>query len=171
MPRRAPVEVQLATRAAAVPRGTDFAGWVSATLDAAGMDAAGTITVRLVGWREGRRLNENFRGKAAATNVLAFPASCSGHAGDMERQLGDIAICLPLLCREAAAQGKAPLSHLAHLVVHGVLHLLGHDHQKDAAARRMERMEKKILRRLGFADPYAPAGTRARAPARRSHKS
>ena len=141
---RAPtVTVQLATRAARLPRGSDVAAWVAA----AGGGGQGALTVRLAGWRESGRLNRDFRRKAGATNVLAFPAST-------DDELGDLVVCLPLVYREAREQGKSPLQHLAHLVVHGTLHLLGHDHVEAPAARRMERREVAVLRGLGFPDPY-----------------
>lgn len=127
------------------------------------------VTVRLVGWRESRRLNENFRSREGATNVLAFQAPGGTVPTAAEAELGDLAICLPLVYREAAEQGKRPVAHLAHLVVHGVLHLLGHDHDKSASARHMEQMEKKIMRRLGFGDPYRPASRPGRAAATRRH--
>lgn len=147
------VQVQRATRAARVPRGADIPGWVAAARGA----APGLVTVRLVGWREGRRLNENFRGREGATNVLAFTAPGGRRRSAADREIGDIVICLPLVHREAAEQGKRALAHLAHLVVHGTLHLLGHDHDQGAAARRMENLERKILRGLGFSDPYRAA--------------
>ena len=146
--RASTVLVQVATRAAKLPAVADLARWVAA----AGGRGRGAVTVRLVGWRESRRLNENFRGKARSTNVLAFPAA-DGLSGP-EAELGDLVICLPLVVREARVQGKKPLHHLAHLVVHGTLHLLGHDHEREASSRRMETTEKRILRRLGIRDPY-----------------
>lgn len=151
------VRVQRATRAARLPRGADIAQWAGVALAAGGGIGRGTLTVRLVGWRESGRLNENFRYKEGATNVLAFPASRDPGPAATERELGDIVICLPLVYREAAAQGKRVVAHLAHLVVHGTLHLLGHDHDRSASARRMERLERKIMRQLGFPDPYHPA--------------
>lgn len=140
--------VQRVTRAAPVPRGTDVAGWVAA----AGAAGRGALTVRLTGWAESRRLNSRYRGKDGPTNVLAFPAA----RGGAEPELGDLVVCLPLVHREAREQGKTPLQHLAHLVVHGTLHLLGHDHDQPAAARKMENRETRVLRRLGFPDPYRP---------------
>lgn len=146
--RAARVLIQVATRAAKLPAAADLARWVAA----AGARGQGAVTVRLVGWRESRRLNENFRGMARSTNVLAFPAA--ERLPKPEAELGDLVICLPLVFREARAQGKKPLHHLAHLVVHGTLHLLGHDHKRAAGSRRMENTEKRILRRLGIPDPY-----------------
>lgn len=141
------VELQLATRVAQLPPGTDMAAWVAA----AGATGRGIVTIRVVGLREGRRLNRHFRHKDAATNVLAFPAAASLPGA---RELGDLVICLPVVLKEAAEQSKPPLAHLAHLVVHGSLHLLGHDHDEPAAARRMEGREVEILHGLGFPDPY-----------------
>jgi probable rRNA maturation factor len=107
--------------------------------------AAG-VTLRIVGVREGRRLNAMFRRKRKATNVLSFP-----YGGGK----GDVVLCHPVIAREARAQGKTLAAHYAHLVVHGVLHLRGYDHEKKRDALRMERREVRILRRLGFPDPYA----------------
>jgi len=118
--------------------------WVQAAL---ATDAE--LVLRFVGSAEGRALNRQFRGRDRPTNVLTF---------DYEREPrvhADIVVCLPVLRAEAAAQGKAERDHLAHLVVHGVLHAQGHDHEDDADARRMETRETAILRRFGIEDPYA----------------
>ena len=96
-----------------------------------------------------RDLNARFRNKDTATNVLSFPAPDTAHP-----HLGDIALAYGVCAAEAAAQAKALADHLSHLVVHGVLHLLGYDHQADAPAEAMEAMERHILCRLGVADPY-----------------
>ena len=103
------------------------------------------VTLRVVGAREGRRLNREYRKRDYATNVLSF------HYGNMR---GDIALCHPVIVREARAQGKSVRAHYAHLVVHGVLHLRGHAHDDKASARRMEAREIRVLARFGFADPY-----------------
>lgn len=99
-------------------------------------------------------LNAQFRGKAKTTNVLSFP---SGEAD----YLGDIAIAYGVAAREAGEQGKSFAAHAAHLAAHGVLHLLGHDHEKEDEALAMEALETQILGRLGCADPYAAAGKAA----------
>jgi len=104
------------------------------------------VTLRIVGEREGRRLNATFRKKRKATNVLSFP-----YGGGR----GDVVLCHPVIAREARAQGKALAAHYAHLVVHGILHLRGYGHEKKRDALRMERRETRTLRRLGFPDPYA----------------
>ncbi len=142
------VRVQRATRAGRAPAAARLALWARA----AGAPAGCTLTVRLVGYPESRRLNEGFRGKSGPTNVLAFPAP-RGPDGS-EAELGDLVICLPLVLREAREQRKKPVDHLAHLVVHGTLHLLGHDHDREAKARKMEKTEASILRDLGISDPY-----------------
>jgi probable rRNA maturation factor len=121
----------------------------------------------VVGPTESRRLNSHFRGKDKPTNVLSFPAvdmpapvgDEAGQSGARERAasalpLGDLVICPQVLRAEAREQHKSLRAHWAHLVVHGTLHLIGYDHEKDADATRMERREVLVLRRLGFANPY-----------------
>jgi probable rRNA maturation factor len=122
-----------------LPSAAALRGWARAA-------SAAEVTLRIVGSREARRLNSRFRRKPAATNVLSFP-----YGGAR----GDVVLCHPLIAREARAQGKTLAAHYAHLVVHGVLHLRGYDHEKKRDASRMERQELRILRRIGFADPYA----------------
>lgn len=112
------------------------------------------VTVRFVGETEGTMLNETYRRGRGATNVLSFPFEVP--LGTDMPSIGDIAVCVPIVEREASAQGKSVHAHCAHLVVHGALHLLGYDHLDSADARRMESAETAILSRLGFADPYAP---------------
>ena len=99
------------------------------------------LTLRIVGTREGRLLNRRFRKRDYATNVLSFSS-------------GDVVLCHPVIAREARAQGKRLQAHYAHLVVHGVLHLRGYEHDDKSSARRMAAREIRILRRIGFADPY-----------------
>ena len=119
------------------------------------------VTVRLVGEDEGRSLNRDYRGKDYATNVLTF-AYAEGEAlpglpeagGDVPLA-GDLVLCVPVVVREAAAQGKTLEAHFAHLVVHGMLHLQGLDHENEVEAAEMEALETSILRALGYADPYA----------------
>ena len=103
------------------------------------------ITLRVVGRAEGKSLNKRFRRKNYATNVLSF----SYGGGN-----GDVVLCHPVIAREARQQGKSVRAHYAHLVVHGALHLRGHDHLRRQDAARMERAEIRVLRRLGFDDPY-----------------
>ena len=113
--------------------------------------------MRLVGEAEGRELNRNYRGKDYATNVLTF---AYGEESDMPQVegaplMGDLVLCVPVVVREAGEQGKSLDAHFAHLVVHGMLHMQGYDHEVEAEASVMEARERDILRTLGYADPYA----------------
>ncbi len=111
---------------------------------------AAEIVIRIVAAAESARLNHRYRGKRGATNVLSFTYARSKHAVQ-----GDIILCAPVILREARLQGKEPHAHWAHMVTHGMLHLLGMDHQFDAAARRMEARERFLLGGMGFSDPYS----------------
>ncbi len=131
---------------------------VAATLAAVGgRDRTGPVTVLLADDATLRALNRDFRGKDAATNVLSFPAGPRppGLPEHAPWPLGDLAIALETCLREAAAEGKPSAHHLTHLVVHGTLHLLGHDHEDPAEAEIMEGLERRILAGLGIPDPYA----------------
>jgi probable rRNA maturation factor len=139
--------VQVAVNSTDLPSRAKLRRWLAAAL----MTNA-AITLRFVGAAEGRKLNRSYRGRDYATNVLSFDYGCSGRDGALA---GDIVLCVPVLRREARAQGKTLTAHLAHLTVHGALHLQGHDHQRPRAAARMEALEKEILAKLGFPDPYA----------------
>jgi probable rRNA maturation factor len=115
------------------------------------------LTVALMSDRGVQRLNRDFRGKDKPTNVLSFPADrMRGRrvAPGRRVELGDIALALGVIRREAREQGKTAADHLAHLMVHGVLHLLGYDHETKPDAERMEQLERKALATLGIADPY-----------------
>ncbi len=118
--------------------------WASAALV---QDA--TVTLRIVGEPEGRRLNREFRGKDYATNVLTFAYP------EQHPLAGDIVLCAPVVRQEAHAQGVDLTAHYAHLVVHGMLHLQGYDHERAAAAQIMESLESEIVTQLGYPDPYA----------------
>ena len=135
------------------PRRADLERWARAAL---GRHALGAeLGVRVVSPAESRRLNARFRGRDQPTNVLSFPPPAmpaGAHGG--ARALGDLVICPRVLRGEARAQAKTLKAHWAHLVVHGSLHLIGYDHQRVGDARRMERREIAVLRRLGFANPY-----------------
>lgn len=141
------ISVQRCVPAAGIPTAASLRGWAMAALEA----DAGDLTIRIVDAEESRSLNHRYRGKDKPTNVLSFH-------GDAELQsepvLGDLVICAPVVAAEALAQGKTARAHWAHMVVHGCLHLLGHDHEKEREARRMEALEVSILKRLGFPDPY-----------------
>jgi probable rRNA maturation factor len=111
--------------------------------------------VRVVGPTESRRLNSRFRGRDKPTNVLSFPAApIPASPASATRPLGDLVICPHVLRAEAREQQKSLRAHWAHLVVHGALHLIGYDHERESEASRMERREIRVLRSLGFANPY-----------------
>jgi probable rRNA maturation factor len=147
------LDIQLADEATELPAGADFEPWVEAALKGAAVQASGGLSLRLVGLEEGAELNSTWRQKAGPTNVLAFPGPGDLPPG-VPREYGDLVICLPVVLREAAEQGKAPVDHLAHLVVHGTLHLLGYTHDGEDDAARMEVLETRVLAGLGIPDPY-----------------
>jgi probable rRNA maturation factor len=144
--RRLDLSVQYATREPWVPARSAVVRWARAALD-----GGGTITVRFVDDEEGRTLNRDYRGKDYATNVLSFAYESE------PRVVGDLVIAPAVCAREAQAQGKTPEAHMAHLVVHGILHLSGHEHEDvpDAEAEAMEAKERAVLAGLGYPDPYA----------------
>lgn len=136
-----------------VPSATSFRRWVAAAANGARRHKPIELAIRLVDNKEGHELNHRYRHRDYATNVLSFPAELP--PGLKLALLGDLVICAPVVAREAAEQGKPLRDHYAHLTVHGVLHLLGYDHEKSADAQRMEALEIRILAALGIADPYA----------------
>jgi probable rRNA maturation factor len=149
------VHVGYALPRSGLPSVVSFRAWVAAALAGARRRAASELSIRLVDADEGRALNRDYRGRDYATNVLSFPVELP--PGVRSPLIGDIVICAPVVAREAAEQDKRLRDHYAHLTVHGVLHLLGHDHENDADAERMEKLEVRILAGLGIADPYRKA--------------
>ena len=142
------INVQRRVTAAGIPAPSSLRAWAMAALEGA---TPGEITIRVVAEEESAALNGKFRHKPYATNVLSFPYEAEAPS---EQVLGDLVICAPVVAREAVEQNKEPHAHWAHMVVHGVLHLLGHDHIQEDEAERMEAKERQILARLGFPDPY-----------------
>lgn len=176
------LDLQCASSANDLPGDADLIAWITAALTAPDADGAAPlplgqaagqpveITVRYVDAAEGTALNQRYRGRPGPTNVLSFPfepppgwppTSASGPDDDdtdtdpMPTLLGDLVLCVPVVLDEAVAQHKSPAAHFAHLVVHGVLHLRGHDHLKPTEAATMEALETVILVGLGFPPPYA----------------
>lgn len=147
MGRRLPelaLGVQYACKDAALPLRPQVRRWVRACCD-----RPAEVAIRFVDAEEGRTLNRDFRHKDYATNVLSFVYESD------RRVVGDLVVCVPVVLREASEQGKPLQAHFAHLIVHGMLHLLGYDHEtgrKEAA--RMEAKEREILAGLGYPDPY-----------------
>ena len=147
MSPRLDMTVQYAIHSRGLPSRAQLRRWARAALE---RDAR--ITVRIVGAGEARALNRHYRGKDRPTNVLTFVLR------SRPRLEGDIALCAPVIAREARAGKKSTAAHYAHLVVHGVLHLQGYDHDSERDARQMERRESRLVARLGFADPYGEEG-------------
>lgn len=140
------------------PRDKRIRTVIAATIEAADtLNKPRELSLRIVDETEMRGLNARFRGRDYATNVLSFPADLPAEL-DLPL-LGDIAICAPVVRREAAAQGKAADAHWEHMIVHGTLHLLGHDHENTAEAERMEALERQVLAHLGRPDPYREQAT------------
>lgn len=139
----------------------------AAALAGHGTPVAGELAIALADDALLRRLNREHRGQDKATNVLAFPLAEPGDDPALPALLGDVVIARETVLREAREQGKSAADHLAHLVVHGTLHVLGHDHGSDAEAARMEALETAVLAGLGIGDPYraAPADDAARGAA------
>jgi probable rRNA maturation factor len=160
------VELQFATRRPWVPGPVSLRRWARAAHAGAlaampvsqrrvhALTGAPALCLRLVGSVESRRLDRVYRGKDQPTNVLSFPSSAEERVAT--GMLGDLVVCAPVVAREARAQGKSLAAHWAHMVVHGTLHLLGHDHLAARDARAMEALEVAILGGFGFHDPYAP---------------
>ena len=167
MPRRIALRVEAPAwrrrlpTAGAIARRAARAALAAADRDArpSGADQAGELCLVLADDALQRRLNHDFRGRDKSTNVLSFEGAPAS--------LGDVVLALETVAGEAEGQGKGLADHMAHLVVHGILHLMGYDHETKAQARRMERLETAILAGLGIADPYgcadSPGSLRRRA--------
>lgn len=149
------VDLQIACDAEKLPTEAHFTAWVETALEHAPEFSAAEaeLSIRIVDEAESQSLNHEYRGKDKPTNVLSFPFESPEH---IELSLlGDLIICAPVVANEAAEQSKTLQAHWAHMVVHGVLHLLGYDHIEDDEAEEMEALETQILSQLGYSDPYA----------------
>ncbi len=150
------LELSYAARAPWVPNRAQFIYWLDAALAATAKLAnlpPTIISIRVVGLARSRSLNSRYRRRHRATNVLSFAGA--GRLPDGTRLLGELVICAPVVAAEARSQQKSIDAHWAHMTVHGVLHLLGFDHEVAADAEKMESKEVQILDRLGFSNPYA----------------
>lgn len=144
------LELQVLSGEDGIPRETRFRLWAESVLKDRREQAE--LVIRIVDEDEITRLNRDYRGKDRPTNVLSFPFEAPP---PVETDLiGDLVICAPVVAREAAEQGKLAEAHWAHMVVHGVLHLLGYDHLEDAEADEMEALETRLMADLGYPDPY-----------------
>ncbi len=152
MTTRLEVDLSLGLEAEGLPTEDDFTRWAATVLP----PGRWNLSIRLVGAEEGQALNAQYRHKDYPTNVLSFPAELPD--GVELPLLGDLVLCVPVVEREAAEQGKPLLHHWAHLTIHGVLHLLGHDHLQEDEAAAMEALEVQALARLGIPDPYESDG-------------
>jgi len=139
---------------AGLPAAAELVAWADAALGRRSEPLA--LSLRVVDEAEMRELNKRYRQQDTPTNVLSFPAMVPDLPG-VPTPLGDLAICATVVQREATEQGKPLEAHYCHMVIHGVLHLLGHDHQNDAEAEEMEAAERVVLSALGYPDPYAVA--------------
>lgn len=145
------IDLQNASGVRTVPLRREFKRWASATLQhLAPEHLRSRLSIRIVDEAESAELNQHYRHKQGATNILAFPVP----EGLPDALLGDLAICAAVVTREATEQKKSLDAHWAHLTVHGVLHLKGYDHEEPQAADAMETLEKTILEQLGYQDPY-----------------
>jgi probable rRNA maturation factor len=142
--KRLNLSVQYACNREGLPLRADFVRWARAALI-----GGGEVTIRLVDADEGQALNNEYRDKDYATNVLSFPYESEPLV------MGDLVICPSVVAREASEQNKPLAAHYAHLTVHGMLHLQGWDHENDDDARFMEDKETEILAALGYPNPYA----------------
>ena len=142
--KRLNLSVQYVCNRDGLPLRGDFVRWARAALV-----GGGEVAIRLVDTDEGQALNNDYRGKNYATNVLSFPYDSEPVVN------GDLVICPAVVAREAAEQNKPLAAHYAHLVVHGMLHLQGWDHDNDDDAEAMENEEREILAAMGYPDPYA----------------
>ena len=149
------LDLQVATAEPDLPAQRDLARWAAAALE--GRRARAALTIRIVDESEGRAINLQYRGQDRPTNVLSFPFEAPpgiADPGEIADLIGDLVVCAPVVRREAQDQGKGEPAHWAHLVVHGVLHLLDYDHITDPEAAEMEGLETAILQGLGFPPPY-----------------
>jgi probable rRNA maturation factor len=153
-PVRLDVSVHYGLPRTGLPSAVSFRKWVAAAL--AGRIREADLAIRIVGTKEGRAFNRHYRGKDYATNVLSFPADLPEGLpkGVKLPLLGDIVLCAPVIAREAKQQKKLLNAHYTHMTVHGVLHLLGWDHENERDAECMEQLEREILADLGIEDPY-----------------
>ena len=150
------LDYQLADGITNAPEESSVHNWVATTLDYLQKnDKAVELTVRIVALEEAQQLNNEFRNKDYATNVLSFPFNSPVELP--VTLLGDLVICQNVVEREAEEQQKSAIDHWTHLVIHGTLHLLGYDHIEDNEAEEMEQVERNILASLGISDPYQSA--------------
>lgn len=146
------VDIQRIFKQDDIPENKLIRKWVKKTLPDSQADLE--LTIRIVDTGEATRLNERWRKKKGPTNVLSFPFDDDQNL--VPGLLGDIVLCAPVIKNEATAQNKSVEAHWAHMIIHGILHLLGYDHQKTPDRKKMESMETRLLESLGYQNPYNP---------------
>ena len=145
------VDIQVEDRSSEVPDERQLSGWIE-TIFSVLKRSPTALTIRIVDEEEMKELNRRYRGKNRSTNVLSFPFEPLPNV-DVDL-LGDIVLCGTVVAREATTQKKSLMGHWAHMIVHGMLHLFGYDHESDQEATVMEALEKSVLEGLGYSDPY-----------------
>lgn len=146
------LELQVVFASEGQPEQTQLQHWLDTALAGIGRDTE--IVVRIVDEAESAELNHDYRGKQGSTNILSFPFEVPDIPGFESELLGDLVVCAPVLAKEAIEQGKPLSNHWAHIIIHGVLHLLGYDHIDEAEAEAMESQEIAILAKLQIPNPY-----------------
>ena len=146
------LELQVVFASEGQPEQTQLQHWLDTALSGIGRDTE--IVVRIVDEAESAELNHDYRGKQGPTNILSFPFEAPDIPGFESELLGDLVVCAPVLAKEAIEQGKPLSNHWAHIIIHGVLHLLGYDHIDEAEAEAMESQEIAILAKLEIPNPY-----------------
>lgn len=151
---QAELEIQRVSASIKAPEDDQFQQWINAV--PGGQERQFSLTIRIVDEHEAQHFNREYRNKDYATNVLSFPADLpEGLPVEIRQsQLGDLLICAPVVAREAMEQHRPENDHWAHLTIHGILHLLGYDHEQLDEAAVMESLETEILAQLGISDPY-----------------
>lgn len=144
------ITLQQVSKTKPIPSKNQFTSWVEQVLPMSKKNHE--VVIRIVDLQEITELNNKYRKKNKPTNIISFQADLP--PGITVNLLGDLVICAPLVIQEAKLQRQPLIAHWAHLTIHGILHLLGHNHQKEKAAKKMESLEVKHLRKLGFANPY-----------------
>jgi probable rRNA maturation factor len=150
VPAPAVIDIGFDSRKPWVPSLSQLRHWAASAVPSS--IRAWSVSVRIVGLRRSRSLNARYRRKPVPTNVLSFAGAGVDASG--RHWLGELVICAPVLDREAREQRKDRRAHWAHVVVHGVLHLAGYDHERPGQARKMEVLETQILENMGFSNPY-----------------
>jgi len=148
------IDLQITVKDKSIPDKKDFIKWLNCAAKIIPPPKhKNEICIRIIDEKESANLNKTYRHKPSATNILSFVYQAEPAEKDDEL-LGDLAICAPIIAREAQQQNKELLTHWAHIVIHGYLHLLSYEHQNDQEATKMEQLEVEILQKLGYPNPY-----------------